>query len=440
MNMKFTRYLEDTQIPEWKRAYIDYRLFKERLRAIRQAAQDGSLYPFQSYSNSQLDHQAEPSMLSVIKSESGENSSGESLSLNLPMDRRDLTFVPNPPRLRVDGPSTHTPTAPDRRPSIHRTLTQQSNAPPPSPGGVPAANVARNPRIMLPQLIVRQPTSRSQPGPPSPGGETVTTGGRLARMNSNHLSRQWTNTSQARPPVSPGAAPSSPASRIFKNVSQILDPLRKHPYATLSMHALLPLLSPQELAFFIALDEQVSKVETFYQDRQKMMKAKSRELELQLRELDEHRRLFDAANSEPSATWASILSPWVAWLGLPFASKIEASRKVPPNEDIKAHDEYMEGVRFDGHLDPEKYGAARRKLKKAVMEHYRGIGLLNNYRILNIYAIQRVLAKFEKTTKVSVNWSLRSLVSQNPRFLHNAHTWTRRSNGVSFTRMIVSGR
>ncbi|KAL6303030.1 hypothetical protein BKA93DRAFT_366518 [Sparassis latifolia] len=35
--MKFARYLEDTQIPEWKKAYIDYRGLKKRITAIRRA-------------------------------------------------------------------------------------------------------------------------------------------------------------------------------------------------------------------------------------------------------------------------------------------------------------------------------------------------------------------------------------------------------------------
>ncbi|KAJ7634889.1 SPX domain-containing protein [Roridomyces roridus] len=36
--MKFARYLEDTQTPEWKRAYIDYRLLKKKIAAIQRAS------------------------------------------------------------------------------------------------------------------------------------------------------------------------------------------------------------------------------------------------------------------------------------------------------------------------------------------------------------------------------------------------------------------
>ncbi|KAH9998600.1 hypothetical protein BJV77DRAFT_701297 [Russula vinacea] len=35
--MKFARYLDNAQAPEWKRAYIDYRSLKKRITAIRRA-------------------------------------------------------------------------------------------------------------------------------------------------------------------------------------------------------------------------------------------------------------------------------------------------------------------------------------------------------------------------------------------------------------------
>ncbi|KAF7316201.1 Signal transduction protein [Mycena indigotica] len=434
--MKFTRYLEDTQIPEWKRAYIDYRLFKERLRAIRQAMHDGALYPVDSYSNSQLGHHGAASMLSVIKSESGENSSEESFSMNMPMEtsRRDLAFqaAPNPPRLRLDvsGPSIRPPLA-DRRPSFHRTLTSQSNPPPPSPGGI--GNASRNPRIVLPQLVVRQPTNRSHLVPPSPGGETVTTGGRLARINSNHCNvpsmDQYLTSAAATEPRRTPQPHESDLQKCLEYDLSIVDPLRRHPYAQLSMHQLVPLLSPHELSFFIALDEQVFKVETFYQDRQKIMKTRNQELELQLRELNEHRRRFDAANSEPSPGWRKMLNPLSSRIRalVNLTSKPAANTAEINSTDSKPHGEFVEGVHFDERLDPEKYLAAKRKLKKAVMEHYRALGMLNNYRILNIYATQRVLAKFEKTTKVSVliHWLHLSPLTKR-RFPLNEHTWKKR--------------
>ncbi|KAJ7100199.1 SPX domain-containing protein [Mycena belliarum] len=417
--MKFTRYLEDTQTPEWKRAYIDYRIFKERIRAIRRV-QDG--FAHDSYSNSQPNHQA-GSMLSVIvQSDSGDNSSGTS-SVHLPMDRRDLTFTHSTSRGHIDGSSRPVP---ERRPSLHRAPTTQSNitAPPPSPGGVPATNTGgRNPKIVLPQLVVRQPTNRSYLTPPSPGGDAATLNSRRIK-NQRHsnvsqlLARQWTNTSQGRQgdtaPPSP-AMPSSPASRVMKGFSHLMDPLRRHPYSELSLNALTPLLTQQELAFFAALDGELQKVETFYLDREKAMKARTRDLEAQLRELNEHRRLFDAVHPKASFSWTDILYPTTLLrFGLKLLSPTQKqseteAAEIPKGETdkiddvssgLKKDDERTVNAAWQEHLDPKAYLNARRKLKKAVLEHYRGLEMLHNYRVLNIYGFRRVLNKFEKATKI----------------------------------------
>jgi hypothetical protein len=51
--------------------------------------------------------------------------------------------------------------------------------------------------------------------------------------------------------------------------------------------------------------------------------------------------------------------------------------------------------------DPQRYIAARKKLKAAVLEYYRGLELLKNYRVLNRVGFGKVLKKFEKATGVA---------------------------------------
>ncbi|KAJ7740036.1 SPX domain-containing protein [Mycena maculata] len=411
--MKFTRYLEDTQTPEWKRAYIDYQIFKERIRAIR-GAQDG-LVRMDSYSNSQLNHQ-DGSMLSVIvQSDSGENSAGTS-SVHLPLENRDLTFAVSPTgsrsRGRAEGPSNHS----ERRLSLHRTHTSHSNTTPPSPGPVAATNPGRNPKITLPRLVVRQPTNHSHPTPSSPGGEVATLNSRHIKhsnISRPAITRQWTNNSARQGdmvPPSPAVPPSSPASRVMRGLHQLIYPSRRHPYSQLSLDALLPQLSPQELAFFAALDNELLKVENFYTDREKAMKIRTRELEAQLRELDEHRRLFDATHPEHSFSWTTSFHPRTIFSSLiDLRQKLRTGPADTENTDIprisvddvsKKDEERMENERWHEHLDPKAYLSSRRKLKKAVLEHYRGLEMLHNYRVLNIYGFRRVLQKFEKATKI----------------------------------------
>jgi hypothetical protein len=57
----------------------------------------------------------------------------------------------------------------------------------------------------------------------------------------------------------------------------------------LPLHELLTLLTPLEAAFFTMLDAQLDKVESFYLDHEKQIRARGRLLQTQLIELNEHR-------------------------------------------------------------------------------------------------------------------------------------------------------
>jgi hypothetical protein len=58
------------------------------------------------------------------------------------------------------------------------------------------------------------------------------------------------------------------------------------------LHELLTQLSPHEVSFFTMLDAQLDKVESFYLAREKEMLARGRMLQIQLKELNDHRKLF----------------------------------------------------------------------------------------------------------------------------------------------------
>ncbi|KAF8549651.1 hypothetical protein OG21DRAFT_1554406 [Imleria badia] len=53
-------------------------------------------------------------------------------------------------------------------------------------------------------------------------------------------------------------------------------------------------------------------------------------------------------------------------------------------------------------LDAHGYRHAKKRLRKAAVEHYRGLEVLNNYRILNLIGFRKALKKYEKITKNSV--------------------------------------
>ncbi|EKM58004.1 uncharacterized protein PHACADRAFT_58738, partial [Phanerochaete carnosa HHB-10118-sp] len=50
--------------------------------------------------------------------------------------------------------------------------------------------------------------------------------------------------------------------------------------------------------------------------------------------------------------------------------------------------------------DPDEYLHAKKQLKKAILECYRGLEVLENYRALNLIGFRKALKKFEKYTKI----------------------------------------
>lgn len=58
------------------------------------------------------------------------------------------------------------------------------------------------------------------------------------------------------------------------------------------MNELMPLLSPQEQAFFTNLDQELEKIESFYLDREKEMSARTHALGEQISELSIQRKRF----------------------------------------------------------------------------------------------------------------------------------------------------
>ncbi|KAJ7359368.1 hypothetical protein DFH08DRAFT_686474, partial [Mycena albidolilacea] len=220
------RYLEDTQTPEWKRKYINYRLLKKRITAIKKAygAQNTQVSPVSTQINPEPAVASEPSL--AARSISPQNSLHPTISVD------SVKTAPN-----QDSETAHTQDALSissgeaRRPLSYRSQT----------------------------FPVQRPNSRRTPS--------------FTRMS---LTRMF----------------SSSQSNTTRRFTKLVGP-KPHPYSELPLRDLMPLLSPLELAFFTTLDAELEKIEAFYVARENEMKVHTQLLELQLNELDEHKRLFD---------------------------------------------------------------------------------------------------------------------------------------------------
>ncbi|KAF9051366.1 SPX domain-containing protein [Panaeolus papilionaceus] len=257
--MKFAQYLQDTQTPEWKKAYIDYRGLKKRITAIRKAQQGLNVH---------------------VSSES-------------PDEEPELPNAPRPSDVgtddirslhEIDGPTSfdygHEHSLSLDKPT---SLFGQDNE---------QAGDSNKP---LPARFQRRPSAAGRRSFTLPSLRT-----RAAKTLSTRLS------------IGVGAGGSGAGSSA------------RHPtpLTALPLHELLTHLSPHEVSFFTMLDAQLDKVESFYLAREKEMLSRGELLQVQLKELDEHRKLFLETNANP---------PWTSGI----ATKLRSLLGIYPTKLIR---------------------------------------------------------------------------------------------------------
>ncbi|KAL0960089.1 hypothetical protein HGRIS_011733 [Hohenbuehelia grisea] len=385
--MKFARYLQETQTPEWKRAYIDYRGLKKKITAVRRA---------QDTTSALVDSPAS--------------------------SRSDLR---TPGKAADSRPALPNSKSSDAVKSLHSDTAVEA------PGATSGVVEAKRVAVQI-----------SDDGAPMKASSSDVLGNKRSgsrTQRSGTISRMMSNMNRPR----------------SKSNLRARDGMNLHLKA-LPLHTLLPTLSPVERSFFAKLDSELEKIESFYLDREKEMQARTQMLKEQLNELGDHRKRYYAAHADQGQNWASMLG---TTHGLEFASKLRRLVKMdqadvpgdpppsptgsqPTSKDGAAHkresgksEDYAQSSALPGtrspftetaaieakiegrrstdkppknraeyterrSLNPEEYLHAKKKLKKAVLEHYRALETLKNYRILNLTGFRKALKKFEKVTKI----------------------------------------
>lgn len=166
-----------------------------------------------------------------------------------------------------------------------------------------------------------------------------------------------------------------------------------------SFSQLLPQLSPAQRQFFKLLDADLERVESFFLERQQEAEDRHEKLHEQLEELVAHRqRIYDilpSRNSRVSSKTRFIHMYQRNSTDLRATKSSSVSGR--GGFSAKMGKQTLESTKTT--YDRE-YKGAKKKLKKAVVEHYRGLEVLNNYRVLNLVGFRKALKKFEKVTKL----------------------------------------
>ncbi|KAI0697516.1 SPX domain-containing protein [Cerioporus squamosus] len=229
--MKFARYLEETQTPEWKKAYIDYRGLKKRITAIRRAHQAASSSSDEDLSPTSPRDQ---SAVSEHRNFSAPRPSEDTSSLaSGPVDRRQSESSDIPGREHDRGRHAHWQTQDEREELESSPERLEGDGHVDSPT---RPTIAARSTTVEHAALPRMRRGRSN---------TVTTvlGRALQRANSTK-----------------GTTSGSLAGPRF-------DVRRPIP-----LMELLPQLTPVERAFFDKLDEELDKVESFYCERERDMR------------------------------------------------------------------------------------------------------------------------------------------------------------------------
>ncbi|WVO14281.1 hypothetical protein L204_101913 [Cryptococcus depauperatus] len=191
---------------------------------------------------------------------------------------------------------------------------------------------------------------------------------------------------------------------------------------------------PDEKAFFDILERELDKVEKFYVSREIEAKKRAHDLRAQLRELAEHRKLYHEIYPEGIPEWETKVG-----MILPTGTQVRASalskihnrlkyvfdgddsvdksgtfgadsqeentytRTNSPTMDEHKRQNLRQAITDDKDhqtYNPERYRKYKKDLRNALLEFYKQLELVKNYRIMNLTGFRKALKKFEKMSKL----------------------------------------
>lgn len=183
---------------------------------------------------------------------------------------------------------------------------------------------------------------------------------------------------------------------------------------------LLPQMTPSERKYFEVLDQELEKVEAFYEERETEALDRFKVLTEQLDQLAQHKAQYIARQSKlarftprlPLTNATDIKKRVVKTFQDEASHSSENGGGTPPaaNEVTRHPDGSTKTSGLD--LSPDNYVAARRKLKVAMWEFYRFLGYVKNYRLLNRTGFSKVTKKMEKVTRIRCQSEYNAKVSK----------------------------
>ncbi|KAK7751227.1 Xenotropic and polytropic retrovirus receptor 1 [Diatrype stigma] len=399
--MKFAKELERECVPEWRIKYLDYKAGKKSVKAVSTAISRAHISPRGAIAKSE----ATPHTPRTPRRRDVE----EGLDGPEPLPRAATRFQGTPHSGQVEHHSlTRSPGHGGNYGSFN--LSPGSHPIPPSTAG------SRNP-FQLPDPAMRVPSNTNEHPPrktSNAGGESLS---RVALQRSASMVATVPTIGTPATPAQP--AQSSPSSyqpspgRLRRLLSTGPTLTRKDSAKNdVGMQA-LEIVRQREKEFFDFLDRELEKVESFYQQKEAQAGTRLAALRQQLHEMKnrrteelaqtKHRKEQEHGNPSESSGQTSghdyphgILGPIKSKLFKPGPnSKALSAMPLTPVLGALGYNTSRDYSRRTP-SDDVPYRSAKRKLKLALEEFYRGLELLKAYTMLNRTAFRKLNKKYDK--------------------------------------------
>ncbi|RMZ89986.1 hypothetical protein DV736_g2773, partial [Chaetothyriales sp. CBS 134916] len=452
--MKFGREIEDDLVPEWKTKYFDYKkskkLIKEVSRALREAnktpsysntgtaetQQAGTIETSLPFTHFDFNQRSRPPTGSTIQSEPlaghGEEEEGQDPRVTNAAPRESQTLFARSPVVMIPGSQGYSPEETPLRSSVQEPRLYGSfvGTPPEEsplralelPGPAMSTHSSKRhqgrvdenflPRLPQSCMAVSDSSGPYQLGP---------TQGRPSFAKRLLAQQQHYERTMSAPAPRFGTSPRSRLHKLFKPhqlQSPRADNVQLDSYEK---------LDARQADFFAFLDKELNKIEEFYKTKEDEATERLAVLRRQLHELRDRRlnEIEQARRTHEAETVGTVLQGDTANNAKPLLPKkqngVANRQSVNP---LKKFEEIIHkgpkigrvtkslqqhtspaaplalgedrGDYVRRHDNAPSYRVAKRRLKLALQEFYRGLELLKSYTLLNKTAFRKANKKYDK--------------------------------------------
>ncbi|KAG0073947.1 hypothetical protein BGZ90_011150 [Linnemannia elongata] len=421
--MKFAKYLQDEVVPEWRKAYINYKQGKKHLKAIERVLDELDLEAAQALEAYEA-HEALQDTLSPLP------------NLIQHPHSHPHSLPPTTPATTIEPDSTASTPIMSRRRGTGRNYSSITFLPPLGASTTNTNTSTTNSRGPL----AEEDENRSALGSRTLSGEGDDDDEESARTVRPRKEFDGLRQSLGSTAFHIGQTARSQSSQLLKNLSKrftIIGPSEIPVRVRSIQNNILDQLLPEEQTFFKFLDSQLELVNSFYQEKELEAVTKLKVIQQQLfvasqwkRRYDDHMARAKAEHGWYAAEWSRVrkgfdnlirvdtavtedvtlgskklgLTPVGTFnggqggkLGSPIDNRFGTDRKAGLDAHALAYQEELELQEEEDRRQYLNHKVARTRIKAALYEFYRSLEMIKNYKVLNHTGFAKILKKFDKT-------------------------------------------